>query len=153
MEKIEQLVATGFWGMMGVALAAAAAFAIIRLIMLVVDEFSNSENKAKAVLDNREYYLKKEMYEELGYIKKYMTQLEKGEWPFEMNRKFEYMETKEKGWRLEETEDGLMLKAPKRLLKLKDKFKTKNKTKDEVETPKDDTPENKQDDNKDNDKK
>ena len=114
---------------LGVVAVIGVAIIIIGIIRRISDNMDSRESKAKTVLGDRETYLKRQMFEELSYIKKYQKQLEKGEWPSEMNKKFEYEESKNKGYVCEVTEEGIVIKPRKRFLRLKECFKH-NKKKD-----------------------
>nr|MCR5454115.1 hypothetical protein [Bacteroidales bacterium] len=82
----------------------------------------------KTILDDRNIYLKNQMFEELAYIEKYKKDLEQGKWPREMNQKFEYDEPESKEFICELTEDGFFIKHKKRFLRLKECFKKKKQS-------------------------
>ena len=117
-------------------LSVAAVIGVIAFIAKVAKSISNkresNKRKAKTVLSDRETYLKKQMYEELAYIEKYKKQLEQGEWPSEMDKKFEYEESKNKGYVCEVTEEGIVIKPRKRFLRLKECFKQTKKKDDKA---------------------
>lgn len=123
------------------ALIAIAGIGLLgAIIKRISDEVSGRKRKAKTVLGDRETYIKKQMFEELVYIEKYKKELEQGEWPTEMDKKFEYSEPKSKEIICEITEEGLRLRPKRRFLRLKECFRKKQQ-------PKDDTKEVKKKDN------
>nr|MCR5454499.1 hypothetical protein [Bacteroidales bacterium] len=82
----------GFACTVGVVLVGVVAACVIMLFKRISDEIDSRERKAKTILDDRNIYLKNQMFEELAYIEKYKKDLEQGKWPREMNQKFEYDE-------------------------------------------------------------
>lgn len=120
-----KIMITAFLCVMGGAIAVGLLTLAYRLILKIHDKMEAREKKAKTVLDDRDFYLKKQMFEELSYIKKYLKELEQGKWPSEMEEKFEYNEPESNVYVLEETEEGLFAKPKKRWLRLKDSFKHK----------------------------
>ena len=120
-----KIMITAFLCVMGGAIAIGLLTLAYRLILKIHDKMEAREKKAKTVLDDRDFYLKKQMFEELSYIKKYLKELEQGKWPSEMEEKFEYNEPESNVYVLEETEEGLFAKPKKRWLRLKDSFKHK----------------------------
>ena len=135
---------TSFVGTFGVLVAIGVIVGIGMLIKRATEKKEAREKKAKTVLEDRDIYLKKQMFEELSYIEKYKKELQQGEWPREMDEKFEYNEPKSKDFIFEISADGFIFKRRKRFLKLKECFRKKQQ-------PKDDTKEVKKKDN-DNDK-
>jgi hypothetical protein len=101
------------------------------LIKRATEKKEAREKKAKTVLEDRDIYLKKQMFEELSYIEKYKKELQQGEWPREMDEKFEYNEPKSKDFIFEISADGFIFKRRKRFLKLKECFKNKQQPKDD----------------------
>ena len=129
----------------GGAVAVGLVALIIRLAEKISDDMDSREKKAKAILSDRDLYLKKQMFEELAYIKKYQKELEQGKWPSEMEKKFEYNEPASDVYVLEETDFGMIAKPKKRWLRLKDCFKKKL----DDSKPKDNTTDNSSDNPKD----
>lgn len=127
---------TAFLCVIGASFALLLVVLLYRLYLRICDEMEAREKKAKTVLDDRDFYLKKQMFEELSYIKKYLKELEQGKWPSEMEEKFEYNEPESNVYVLEETEEGLFAKPKKRWLRLKDSFKHKKDDKNKVKDDK-----------------
>ena len=138
-----EVIATSFWGTFGVLLAIGAIVAIILIFKKIIEVMEARERKAKTVLEDRETYLKNQMFEELAYIEKYKKELAQGKWPREMDQKFEYNEPKSKDFIFEISEDGFVFRRPRRFLRLKECFKKKH---DEPQ-PNDDNTEGKKKDN------
>ena len=130
---------------LGVLAAIVLVTIIIAFIKRVNDKMDSRKSKAKTVLGDRETYLKRQMFEELAYIKKYKKQLEQGEWPSEMDRKFEYDKPKSRELVCEITSDGLIFKRRKRFLRLKESFKNTQKKDDKAKEPKTEDANNKKD--------
>lgn len=131
-----KIMITAFLCVMGGAIAVGLLTLAYRLILKIHDKMEDREKKAKTVLDDRDFYLKKQKFEELSYIKKYLKELEQGKWPSEMEEKFEYNEPESNVYVLEETEEGLFAKPKKRWLRLKDSFKHKKDDKNKVKDDK-----------------
>lgn len=127
----------GWWGALGVAAVVGLILLITRLVEILVEKHDKMANKPKLALSYEKEYLKHELYEELFYINKYREQLNKGEWPKEMEEKFEI--ACEKGTSAGLDSEGDLYTYKKEFLRLKDKFrKKKDKKDDQKGTPQND---------------
>lgn len=116
----------GIWGTLGVITIIALIVGIIALAEWFDKWKTKHENKPNMALGYEKEYLKRQYYEELFYINKYRDQLQKGEWPREMDEKFEFAIEKETSAGLDS--EGFIYTYKKSFLRLKDKFR---KSKDE----------------------
>lgn len=131
----------GFQSTLGVILAIFIVIAGCSILYGIYKEiknyYKNRGAKAKFVIDNWDKYIKKGYFEELALLNKYKEQIKKGEWPDELNDKFEWSEF---GNACSTDEDGSIYYYKKTFLTLKNKYKKKEKKEPEAKE------ENKEDD-------
>ncbi len=131
----------GFHSTLGVVLAITVTVAVVSILYAIGKEIrdyiKNRGAKAKFVIDNWDKYIKKGYFEELALLNKYKEQIKKGEWPDELNDKFEWSEF---GNACSTDEDGSIYYYKKTFLTLKNKYKKKEKKEAEAKE------ENKEDD-------
>ncbi len=127
---------------LGFAMAIVLILGVGRIVMEVIDrvksEIDKLKKRPKFVLDNWETYVHKGYFEELAIFSKYKKQLEKGEWPDELEGMFEWVDT---GKAAKTDGFGDMYFYKKSFLTLKSKYKNKEagKSKDEKSNKKTDT--------------
>ena len=106
-----------FFATLGVGLAI-GLYRLLKWLVITYHDIKQFDyQRAHDILDDRGFYIKKEMFEELFYIKKYEKELSEGKWPRELDNLFEYTETPvDLGTEL--TEDAIIVRK-KHILKLK----------------------------------
>lgn len=117
----------GFLATIGVLLALAvigfAIYGIHRLARYCTRMAELEKNKVNFVLQNWNTYIAKGYFEELALLNQYMKELKKGNWPEELNDKFEWVDS---GKGIDTDLFGDMYYYKKKFLTLKGKNKQLN---------------------------